>query len=34
VTRFSWNTTVIQGKIDPGALITLRKDLFTAPKKD
>jgi acetolactate synthase-1/2/3 large subunit/sulfoacetaldehyde acetyltransferase len=27
-------TTVIQAKIDPGALMTLRKDLFTAPKKD
>ena len=24
-------TTVIQGKIDPGALMTLRKDLFKAP---
>jgi len=27
-------TTVIQGKIDPGALMTLRKDLFAAPSKD
>ena len=27
-------TTVIQAKIDPGALMTLRKDLFTAPKED
>ena len=27
-------TTVIQGKIDPGALVTLRKDLFKAPKED
>ena len=25
-------TTIIQGKIDPGALMTLRKDLFKAPK--
>ena len=27
-------TTVIQARIDPGALMTLRKDLFKAPKKD
>ena len=27
-------TTVIQAKIDPGALMTLRKDLFKAPDKD
>ncbi|WP_027255989.1 thiamine pyrophosphate-binding protein [Leisingera aquimarina] len=27
-------TTIIQGKIDPGALMTLRKDLFKAPHKD
>ena len=27
-------TTIIQGKIDPGALMTLRKDLFRAPHKD
>ncbi|MCG7521383.1 thiamine pyrophosphate-binding protein [Ruegeria sp. Ofav3-42] len=27
-------TTVIQGKIDPGALMTLRKDLFATPKED
>ncbi len=27
-------TTVIQGKIDPGALMTLRKDLFKAPTED
>ncbi|NOD93791.1 thiamine pyrophosphate-binding protein [Ruegeria sp. HKCCD4884] len=27
-------TTVIQAKIDPSALMTLRKDLFTAPQKD
>lgn len=27
-------TTVIQARIDPGALMTLRKDLFTAPQKD
>lgn len=27
----SGQTTVIQSKIDPGALMTLRKDLFTAP---
>ncbi|MCF6430961.1 thiamine pyrophosphate-dependent enzyme [Leisingera sp. MMG026] len=25
-------TTIIQGKTDPGALMTLRKDLFKAPK--
>ncbi|KIC25088.1 thiamine pyrophosphate-binding protein [Leisingera sp. ANG-M6] len=25
-------TTIIQGKIDPGALMTLRKDLFKAPE--
>lgn len=30
----SGETTVIQGKIDPGALMTLRKDLFTAQKED
>lgn len=30
----SRETTVIQGKIDPGALMTLRKDLFQAPKED
>jgi acetolactate synthase I/II/III large subunit len=30
----SRDTTVIQGKIDPGALMTLRKDLFKAPKED
>lgn len=24
-------TTIIQGKIDPGALMVLRKDLFKAP---
>ncbi len=30
----SGETTVIQAKIDPGALMTLRKDLFKAPKKD
>ncbi|UWQ29443.1 thiamine pyrophosphate-binding protein [Leisingera sp. M523] len=28
----SGETTIIQGKIDPGALMTLRKDLFKAPK--
>ena len=27
-------TTVIQARIDPGALMTLRKDLFKAPQKD
>jgi acetolactate synthase-1/2/3 large subunit/sulfoacetaldehyde acetyltransferase len=27
-------TTVIQAKIDPGALMTLRKDLFKAPQED
>ena len=27
-------TTVIQTRIDPGALMTLRKDLFKAPQKD
>jgi acetolactate synthase-1/2/3 large subunit/sulfoacetaldehyde acetyltransferase len=27
-------TTVIQAKIDPGALMTLRKDLFKAPEED
>ncbi|NOD64611.1 MULTISPECIES: thiamine pyrophosphate-binding protein [unclassified Ruegeria] len=27
-------TTVIQAKIDPSALMTLRKDLFKAPQKD
>jgi acetolactate synthase-1/2/3 large subunit/sulfoacetaldehyde acetyltransferase len=27
-------TTVIQGKIDPKALMTLRKDLFKAPEED
>lgn len=27
-------TTVIQGKIDPGALMTLRKDLFTVQTED
>ncbi len=26
-------TTIIQAKIDPGALMTLRKDLFTSPAK-
>lgn len=30
----SGETTVIQARIDPGALMTLRKDLFTAPKED
>ena len=30
----SGETTVIQGNIDPGALMTLRKDLFKAPKED
>lgn len=30
----SGETTVIQGKIDPGALMTLRKDLFKTPKDD
>lgn len=30
----SGETTVIQGKIDPGALMTLRKDLFKTPKED
>ena len=30
----SGETTIIQGKIDPGALMTLRKDLFKAPQKD
>ncbi|MDA7965220.1 thiamine pyrophosphate-binding protein [Ruegeria sp.] len=30
----SGQTTVIQAKIDPSALMTLRKDLFTAPKED
>lgn len=30
----SGKTTVIQGKIDPGALMTLRKDLFTAQTED
>ena len=29
----SSETTVIQGKIDPGALMTLRKDLFTPVTK-
>ena len=29
----SGQTTVVQAKIDPGALMTLRKDLFKAPKK-
>ncbi len=29
----SGQTTVIQAKIDPGALMTLRKDLFKAPQK-
>ncbi|KIC07183.1 sulfoacetaldehyde acetyltransferase [Leisingera sp. ANG-M1] len=28
----SGETSIIQGKIDPGALMTLRKDLFKAPK--
>jgi acetolactate synthase-1/2/3 large subunit/sulfoacetaldehyde acetyltransferase len=28
----SGETTVIQARIDPGALMTLRKDLFKAPK--
>lgn len=28
----SGETTVIQAKIDPGALMTLRKDLFKDPK--
>jgi len=27
-------TTIIQGRIDPGALMTLRKDLFAKPKAD
>jgi len=30
----SGQTTVIQAKIDPGALMTLRKDLFKAPQKE
>ncbi len=30
----SGETTVIQAKIDPGALMTLRKDLFKAPQKE
>ncbi|MEM9498557.1 MAG: thiamine pyrophosphate-binding protein [Pseudomonadota bacterium] len=30
----SRQTTVIQARIDPGALMTLRKDLFKAPQKD
>lgn len=30
----SGETTVIQAKIDPGALMTLRKDLFKAPSDD
>ncbi|MCP9481252.1 thiamine pyrophosphate-binding protein [Shimia sp. CNT1-13L.2] len=30
----SGETTVIQAKIDPGALMTLRKDLFKAPTED
>ncbi len=30
----SGETTVIQGAIDPAALMTLRKDLFTAAKED
>ena len=30
----SGKTTVIQGKIDPKALMTLRKDLFKAPDQD
>ncbi len=30
----SGETTIIQAKIDPGALMTLRKDLFKAPKED
>ena len=30
----SGKTTVIQAKIDPAALMTLRKDLFTAPDED
>lgn len=30
----SGQTTVIQAKIDPGALMTLRKDLFKAPTED
>ena len=29
----SGETTIIQGKIDPGALMTLRKDLFKTPKQ-
>ena len=30
----SGQTTVVQAKIDPGALMTLRKDLFKAPQKE
>ena len=30
----SGETTVIQGRIDPAALMTLRKDLFKAPDAD
>ncbi|WP_170424209.1 thiamine pyrophosphate-binding protein [Ruegeria arenilitoris] len=30
----SGQTTVIQAKIDPGALMTLRKDLFKSPQND
>ncbi|WP_421701749.1 thiamine pyrophosphate-binding protein [Aliiroseovarius sp.] len=30
----SGETTVIQGRIDPAALMTLRKDLFKAPEED